>query len=578
MELFIILSRVPGFEMGNDNTQRPGSRLGRRNYLKALAGGGAFLWGGSEAASAHSNELNDTNTGHKTDIDFDKDDLYYTSVATLAGLIREEILSPVDVVDAFLERINEQEDAVNAFITLTGDRAREAAHEAERAIQRGDDLGPLHGVPIGVKDLQPLEGVRYTSGALPLSDRVVDDTAIYIERLLEAGAIVLGTTNTPEFGYTGKTDNLLVGPTSTPFEIGRNSGGSSGGSAAAVAAGMLPAATGSDGAGSLRIPASLCSTVGFKPSFRRVPNPGFVSAETFTHNGVETRTVEDTALLLSVGAGPTDPPTGPHVLPRGDVNWLGALDKGVEDFSVAYSPDMGVYPVDDRTHRVVEENVGAIEEAGATVEQVDVDLGVSYDELIAGLRIMWGMLYVSLPENLEQYDVDILGEDRDKFPKEFLDFIEYGRTLSGLEVKRNDETLRTSVLNGVQDVFEDHDVLVTPTVAVPPFSNDIVGPTEINGVQTDPILGWLITAVFNMTGNPAASIPAGFTADRGLPVGMQVVGPLLGDEEVITACAEYERVNPWHDDYQKRIQLSDTEASSNNTANDGNGKAKCGDS
>lgn len=538
--------------------------LNRRKYLQGLTATGAVLWGGSEAASAYGGD--DSNTNHESDINLDRDDLYYSSVSTLAALIREEIVSPVDVVDAFLYRIKQQEETINAFITITEDRAREAAREAEQAIKRGEDLGPLHGVPIGVKDLQPVEGVRYTSGALPLDDRVADDTAIYVERLIEAGAIVIGTTNTPEFGYTGKTDNLLVGPTSTPFAIGRNSGGSSGGSSAAVAAGMLPAATGSDGAGSLRIPASLCSTVGFKPSFRRVPNPGFVSAETFTHNGVETRTVEDTALLLSIGAGPTDPPSGPHILPRADVDYIEALDKGVEDFSVAYSPDMGVYPVDERTHRVVKKNVGAIEEAGATVEQVDVDLGVSYDELIAGLRIMWGMLYVTQPENLKQYGVDILGEDRDEFPDELLDFIEYGRSLSGLEVSRNDETLRTSVLNGVQDVFEDHDVLVTPTVAVPPFSNDIVGPTEIDGVETDPILGWLITAVFNMTGNPAASIPAGFTADRGLPVGMQVVGPLLGDEEVITACAEYERVNPWHDDYQERIQLSNTDTSQS-TAN-----------
>jgi Asp-tRNA(Asn)/Glu-tRNA(Gln) amidotransferase A subunit family amidase len=254
--------------------------------------------------------------------------------------------------------------------------------------------------------------------------------------------------------------------------------------------------------------------------------------------------------MLSIVSGPTEPPTGPHILPNCDVDYLGALNQGVEDYSIAYSPDLGVYPVDDRTQRVVEANVDAISEAGATVEQVDVDLGVTYNELIAGLRDMWGMLYVTIPEALDQYGVDPLGDDRDKFPDEFINFIEYGRDdLTTVELKRNDETLRTSVLNGIQAVFEDYDLLVTPTVSVPPFPNDLVGPTEIDGVETEPILGWLITAVFNMTGNPAASIPAGFTSDRGLPVGMQVVGPLLGDQEVIAACAEYERVNPWHDEY-----------------------------
>jgi Asp-tRNA(Asn)/Glu-tRNA(Gln) amidotransferase A subunit family amidase len=515
------------------------SDVSRREYLKGLTAASALLWGGSGVVSAGDGD------------EVTADNLDYTSVTKLAALIRNGELSPVEVVDSTLSRVEVREDEINAFVTVTGKRAREAAKEAERAVENGENLGPLHGVPMGVKDLQPVKGVRWTSGAAPLSGRVADETELIVKRLFEAGAILIGKTNTPEFGYTGKTDNLLIGATSTPFDIDRNSGGSSGGSASAVASGVLPLATGTDGAGSIRIPASFCSTYGFKGTFRRLPDPKvFVTGTTYRNNSIETRTVKDAALVLSVMAGPSDVPTDPHILPE-TVDFLGALDRDVDDLSIGYSSNLGVYPVDDRVQRVVGENVGSITESGATVEEIDVDLGVTYDELMHGLRIMWGVGYSTLPEKLAAYDIDVLGEDRDEFPAELIDFIEYGRNeIDLVELKRNDETLRTSVFEGVQSVFEDHDLLVAPTVAVPPFSNEIVGPHEIDGREIDPILGWLITAVFNMTGNPAASVPAGFT-DEGLPVGMQIVGERLADETVLAASAAYERVNPWHDDYSR---------------------------
>jgi Asp-tRNA(Asn)/Glu-tRNA(Gln) amidotransferase A subunit family amidase len=535
--------------MANNNMiSRRVSDLSRREYLQGITAASALLWGSSGVASAGEGS---GVTMEDLDSEVAAEDLDYMSVTRLAALIRNGELSPVDVADATLERVEEREGEINAFVTVTGKRAREAAREAERALENGEDIGPLHGVPIGVKDLQPVKGVRWTSGAVPLSDRVADTTELVVKRLFEAGAILIGKTNTPEFGYTGKTDNLLIGATSTPFDLGRNSGGSSGGSASAVASGVLPLATGTDGAGSIRIPASFCSTYGFKGTFRRLPDPKvFVTGTTYRNNSIETRTVRDAALVLSVIDGPSDVPTDPHVLPE-TVDFLGALDRDVDDLSVGYSPDLGVYPVDDRVETVVGENVGSITEAGATVERIDVDLGVSYEELIHGLRIMWGVGYSTLPEKLATYDIDVLGENRDEFPAELIDFIEYGRNeIDLVELKRNDETLRTTVFEAVQSVFEDYDLLVAPTVAVPPFSNEIVGPHEIDGHEIDSILGWLITAVFNMTGNPAASVPAGFT-DGGLPVGMQIVGERLADEMVLAASAAYERVNPWHDDYSR---------------------------
>jgi Asp-tRNA(Asn)/Glu-tRNA(Gln) amidotransferase A subunit family amidase len=545
----------------NNMISRRVSDLSRREYLQGLTAASALLWGSSGVVSAGGG-------GEVT-----ADDLEYMSATRLAALIREGELSPVEVVDTTLERVEEREDEINAFVTVTGKRAREAAKEAERAVENGEELGPLHGVPLGVKDLQAVEGVRWTSGAAPLSDRVADTTELVVKRLFEAGAILIGKTNTPEFGYTGKTDNLLIGATSTPYDLGRNSGGSSGGSASAVASGVLPVATGTDGAGSIRIPASFCSTYGFKSTYRRLPDPVvFETGTTFKSNAAETRTVKDAALMLSVMAGPSEVPQDPHILPNTDVDYFAALDQGVDDLSVGYSPDLGVYPVDDRVEKVVGENVGSITEAGATVEEIDVDLGVSYDELIHSLRIMWGAAYSTLPEKLATYDIDVLGEDRDQFPAELIAFIEYGREeISMVELKRNDEVIRTKVFNAVQSVFEDHDILVAPTVAVPPFPNEMIGPQKIDGREVDPILGWLITAVFNMTGNPAASVPAGFT-DEGLPVGMQLVGERLADETVLAASAAYEQVNPWHDDYAD-ISVKWEDCKSEDDANKKNEKA-----
>jgi len=530
-----------------DNNSQPKEGDGpvRRTYIKGLLAGSATLFGASsEGVAKSSDQLPSDSNDEKSE---EKSD-FFASTTTLADQVQDGEVSPVELVERYLERIDEREDELNAFITLTPDRAREAAKEAERAVENGDDLGPLHGVPFAVKDLQALEKVRYTGGSLAFEDRTATDTFYAVQQLLDAGAIPIGKTNTPEFGYMGKTDNLLVGPTSTPFDLERNSGGSSGGSAAAVADGLVPFASGTDGAGSIRIPASFTGTYGLKLTFRRVAAPDgspFRPGQTFKHQSVVTRTVADAALALSVMAGPVN--GDPHSMPD-TVDYLGSLDKGVDGLSVGYSPDLGLYPVDQRVRNVVGEGVETITEAGAEVEEVEVDLGLTYEELMETLRIKWGVSYASLAESLaENQGIEMTGEDSDLFPDPLLEFVEYGYDLSGVEVVTN-QANRTAVLNGINAVFDEYDLLVTPTLAVPPFSNDKLGPTEIEGVETDPILGWLITAVFNLTGNPAASVPAGLT-EGGLPVGLQVIGPHLDDEMVIGASAAYERVNPWHDDY-----------------------------
>ncbi|WP_327054083.1 amidase [Halomicrococcus gelatinilyticus] len=483
----------------------------------------------------------------------------YRSATELAARIRRGDVSPVTVVDECLQKIEERDDDLNAFVTVIEEEARERAREAERAVEAGDELGPLHGVPIAVKDLFDFKaGVRNTMGSKPFEEFVPDESATYVERLEEAGAIIVGKTNTPEFGHKGTTDNRVLGPTSTPFDLDRNAGGSSGGSAAAVADGIVTMAQGSDGGGSVRIPASFCGVYGFKASYGRVAQAirpdAFLSHTPTIHAGPITRTVEDAALMLDVMTGPH--PRDPLSMPDEDPDYRGAVRRGIDDMDVAYSPNFEVFPVDERVREVVDDAVDAFEEAGATVETVDLDVEQSQREL-ADLWIREiGMLYHSAVEGFKDEGVDLLGDHRDELSPEFAELLEDTRDMSMIEYKR-DEQVRTAVYDAIQDVFVDHDLLVTPTLAVPPVENEndpdvqTVGPTEIEGESVDPLIGWCLTYPINFTGHPAASIPAGLT-DDGLPVGLQVVGDRFADTDVLAASGAFERVRPWHHTYPPR--------------------------
>jgi Asp-tRNA(Asn)/Glu-tRNA(Gln) amidotransferase A subunit family amidase len=506
----------------------------RREHLGGITGATAAVFGLGGVGSAYAGA---------SEVD---DGICFTPTTVLAERIRSGELSPVEVVEAFLARIDERNDEINAFLTLTPERAREEAREAERAVERGDDLGPLHGIPFAIKDRQRLEGVRFTDGFLAFEDQVAEETDPEVQAFLDAGAIPVGKTNTPEGGYMGKTDNLIIGPTSTPFDLERNSGGSSGGSAAAVADGMLPFATGTDGAGSIRIPASFTGTYGLFPD---VDEPGaFGTGDTYFQPGVQTRTVEDTAYTLSAMYADDEDAT----------DYLAALEDDVSGLSVGYSPGLGTYPVDERVRRVVDEGVEAIAEEGATVEEVEVDLGQSYETFIDAVWIVWTTSYAALTTEFEEEEgVDALGEHRELFPEELIDIVETGHEYLDDDGELREEALeatidaRSRAYTGVQSALEEYDLLATATLSVPPFPNDELGPTEVDGVDVHPIVGWLITTVNNMTGHPAASVPAGLT-EGGKPVGPQLIGQVGDDRSVVAASAAYERTNPWHDEYPGR--------------------------
>lgn len=484
--------------------------------------------------------------------------LCYSSVEDLALRIRRGDLSPVEVVEAHLDRIAELDEAINAYVRILDDRARAAAREAKAAVEAGDRLGPLHGVPVAIKDLEDVAGVPTTCGSKPMADAVATENSLVVDRLLDAGAIVLGKTNTPEYGHKGTTDNRLVGPTSTPFDTSNNAGGSSGGSAAAVAAGLAPVAQGSDGGGSVRIPSAFCGVFGIKPTYRRIARPS--RPDGFTHTpfsqlGPHSRTVRDTALLLDVLAGPH--PGDPMVAPADGTDFLAATDRGIDGLSVAYSPDLGVYPVEDPVRDTVEDALSAFERAGADVSTVDVTYrGRTRAEIeeawLAGFRVKFG----ALVENKLAEGIDYLGEDRSDVTPEFAAMAEAGTEMNAVDYKRMDN-VRTDAFLGIQEVFEDHDLLVAPTLAVESVENvpgtdtGTVGPSEVAGESVDPLIGWCLTYLFNLTGHPVANVPAGCTAS-GMPVGMQVAAPRFDDGDVLAASAAVERVRPWADSYPDR--------------------------
>ena len=485
------------------------------------------------------------------------EEICFMPATELAARIRRRDLSPVEVVEAFLERIEERNARINAYVTVIGDEAREAAKEAERAITSGEDLGPLHGVPVAIKDLFDYKaGVRNTYGLKPMADYVPERSATYVERLENAGAIVIGKTNTPEFGHRGITDNLLFGPTSTPFAPGKNAGGSSGGSAAAVADGLAPIAQGSDGGGSIRIPASFCGVYGIKATFGRVASAtrpdAFLSHTPFTNSGPLSRTVEDAALMLGVMAGPH--PRDPFSLPDDGSNYLAATRRSIRGMRIAYSPNFDIFPVEEEVLSVVGEAVKAFEEAGARVEKASVGLKQDQRELSDIWMREVGVRYAEISANFKKASaVDLLGDHREDLTPQLVNLLEAGQKMSALDY-RLDDVVRTEVFDAIQDLFERYDLLLTPTLAVPPFDNaddgNTVGPSEINGEEVDPLLGWCLTYPINYTGHPAASVPAGFTTE-GLPIGMQIVGQRFADETVLAASATFERMRPWHDSYPR---------------------------
>jgi aspartyl-tRNA(Asn)/glutamyl-tRNA(Gln) amidotransferase subunit A len=460
-------------------------------------------------------------------------DLPWRSAQELAALIRAKQVSPVEVVEALLARIERLNSALNCYATVTAEEARDAAVAAEVEVVTGETLGPLHGVPVSIKDLLFTRRVLTTGGSRLFADHVPEEDSVCVERLKGAGAIIVGKTTTPEFGHKAVTDSPLLGITRNPWNPALTPGGSSGGAGAAVAAGLGPLAVGTDGGGSIRIPAAFCGIYGLKPSFGRVPQfPGFPGWETLSHTGPLTRTVRDAALMLDVIAGPDD--RDRHSLPAAGRSYLEACEGGIAGLSVAWSPDLGYARLDPEVAELCAAAAERFESFGGHVEVVSP----SWEDPEEIFRVMVGA------ETWSAWG-DRLEADGEKMDRSLRALMKFGAGVTAeqyLRAMRRRQDLWTEV----QRFLARFDLLITPTVAVPPFEVGRPGLNEVNGQPSSP-LGWTpFCFPFNLTGQPAATVPVGFTR-AGLPVGLQIVGRRHADHTVLAASAAFEAAQPWAD-------------------------------
>lgn len=460
--------------------------------------------------------------------------LHLQTATELARNIRAKHISPVEVIDVFIERISSLNPKINAVVTLAADEARTQAKKAERAVMQGGTLGPLHGVPVAMKDLTATQGIRTTLGSPAFKDRIPERDATVVARLKEAGAIILGKTNTPEFGCKGTTDNPLFGATKNPWDLNLTPGGSSGGSAAAVAARLIPVAEGSDGGGSIRIPASLCGVYGLKPTYGRIPhdsdfNNVFGSYEPFLHHGPITHAVEDAALMLQVMQGPAA--TDPFSLPHTGEDYQEAIRKDVRGLKVAYTPDFGMYEVASDVKAVTERAVENVRSLGCDVDEVSIDVGMDLAEFMAFFKQMW---FVGISASCSE----LLAAHPDQVSQELAFMIREGEKFSAVEYKQIGRA-RTTMWHKVQEVFHTYDLIISPTLGTTAFPSGLMGPAEINGKPIQPDSDWLLTQIYNTTGHPAASLPVGLT-EAGLPVGLQLAGDRFQDALVLRLSYAYE--------------------------------------
>jgi aspartyl-tRNA(Asn)/glutamyl-tRNA(Gln) amidotransferase subunit A len=469
-------------------------------------------------------------TGARPDSVRCEEELCYLPATELAAMIRDRDVSPVEVLHALLDRIARVNPALNAYCTLMAEEALGEATRAAEVIVSGAELGPLHGVPVSIKDNLYVNGVRTTFGSKLMEDYVPDFDAPAVERLRQAGAIIVGHTNSPEFGWKGVTDNLVFGITRNPWNVDLTPGGSSGGAAAAVAAGLGAIGIGTDGGGSLRIPASFCGLVGHKPSFGRVPHYPGISIGSLRHVGAITRTVGDAALALDVLSGSDE--RDPKSLPASGIRFSNEIERGISGLRIAYSGDLGYAQVDEEVARVCEKAAMRLSEAGAVVEQIDLDWQDPYP--------CWNTLFYA-------GSTARLGRE----------FAEQGHLLDpglrpcveqGLKLRGIDHSDALAAANEfwhkVRQLYERFDLLITPALAVLPFPVGQDNADPFPG-QTPRELHWTqFTYPFNLTGQPAVSVPCGWSQSN-LPIGLQIVGPRFGDAIVLRAARAWEQIAPW---------------------------------
>ena len=468
-------------------------------------------------------------------------ELGFTPTYRLREMIGQKEISPVELMESHIRRADELDPKLGIFINRMSDQAIDGAREAEAAVMRGDDLGALHGVPVPVKDTDSVAGVPFTHGSLPHKDEIGTEDSIPVQRIMAAGGIVTGKTNAPENGYAGTTENRLGPPARNPWNPETTPGGSSGGSASAIASGLSSYATGGDGGGSIRIPAAFSGVYGIKGTqgrvVRSVTGRASYSIMNNSSAGPLTRTVKDAAIALQLGSG--HEAAAEYGAITDDVpDFVDALGKGVKGLKIGWTPDQGGNPVDPEVVAVAEKAAKTFEELGATVENVDFNPS-DYEE------VFWSFFDYFAIKGLGN-NVDDANNNRDQLTDYFGDVVDYAATLPATrmwEILGNIGWYR----NYVNEFFGGYDLLLSPTLAVPAFK---IGeqPERIGGREVPHKLWGFtpFTYLFNLTGNPAASTPAGFSSD-GLPIGLQIIGDMKDETMILAASAAFEEACPWAD-------------------------------
>jgi amidase len=455
-------------------------------------------------------------------------ELCFLTATELARRIRVKDLSARELMAAHLAQIDRVNPQVNAIVTLLPEQAMEQAKRADEALARGEEIGPLHGLPIAHKDLVPTKGIRTTYGSRIFKDHVPDHDGLIVERLKNAGALTIGKTNTPEFGAGSQTFNEVFGATLNPYDTTKTCGGSSGGAAVALACGMLPIADGSDTGGSLRNPANFCNVVGFRTSPGRVPVwPTLLGWWTISVQGPMARTVQDTALMLSAIAGPD--PRAPIAIAEPGSRFARPLGRDFKGVRIAWSRDLGGLPIDPRVTAVLDGQRAAFEALGCIVDDATPDFSDA-DEIFQVWRA-W---------RFELAYGEYVKNQRDLVKDTVIWNAEAGEQLTGPQLSRA-ERRRTELYHRLRQFMEAHEFLILPVSQVPPF--DVKQPyiTEINGVKMQTYIDWMKSCYYiTVTGLPAISVPGGFTPE-GLPVGIQIVGRHQDDFGVLQLAHAYEQ-------------------------------------
>ncbi len=455
-------------------------------------------------------------------------DLVKLTARQAVAELKRGAVSPLELIDAALERIDETGGDVNALPTICADKARDYAARLPDLDESDTPRGYLHGLPIAIKDLKDVAGVRSTRGSPIFSDHVPDKSDLLVTNLESRGGIVLAKSNTPEFGAGANTFNEVFGKTRNPWDTSRTCGGSSGGSTTALASGQIWLASGSDFGGSLRIPASFCSVVGLRPTPGRVAHgPSGVPFATLSVEGPMGRNVGDVALMLDAQAGAY--PGDPLSLPSPSRSFVDWVDNPTRPTKVAYSPDLGITPVDSEVAKICRSAIDRFTDIGAEVEEAAPDLGDA-EWIFQTLR---GAQFVASFDSLFE-------ERRSDLKEEVIWNVEHGLSLSPRDIARA-ELGRGAIINRCAEFFQDYDILVCPTVVAPPFDVDIRYLTEIEGHAFPTYISWLIlTFALTLTGCPVISVPCGFTKS-GLPVGIQIMAPWKEEGYLLGVSALFEQ-------------------------------------